>query len=233
MTTTEALDFLNKNSGALTVLFTAVVTISTVVYSVLTGKLVSETKRMRQVQTEPKIEVTIKPFDFAIHIVRLHIRNIGLGPAMNVKFNPKVISGGQAAQDLLDEFSQTNFFKIGLNYFGPGQDRYSHYTQMTHVHDEKIESVLAIEVSYESTTGVKYKEQAMIDMSELKGVYQLGTPNLYSIAKSLENIQKDISHITSGHKKIGAQIYTAEDRQREQEERRAFIEEARRGNGKS
>lgn len=68
MTTSEVLDFLNKNSGALTVLFTAVVTISTVIYSVLTGKLVSETKRMRRVQTEPKIEVTIKSFDFAIHI---------------------------------------------------------------------------------------------------------------------------------------------------------------------
>jgi hypothetical protein len=34
MSTSEVLDFLNKNSGALTVLFTAVVTISTVVYSI-------------------------------------------------------------------------------------------------------------------------------------------------------------------------------------------------------
>lgn len=233
MTTSEVLDFLNNNSGALTVLFTAVVTISTVIYSVLTGKLVSETKRMRQVQTEPKIEVTIKSFDFAVHIVRLHIRNIGLGPAINVKFDPKVLSGEQAAQDLLDEFTRSNFFKIGLNYFGPGQERYSHYTQMTQGHDGKIESVLAIEISYESTTGVKYKEQAMIDMSELKGEYQLGTPNLYSIAKSLEKIQKDISHITSGYKKIGVQIYTAEDRQKEQEERRAFIEETTRGDENS
>src|SRR5471030_212282 len=193
MNTFEILDFLNKNSGALTVLFTAVVTISTVIYSVLTGKLVSETKRMRQIQTEPKIEVTIKPFDFAIHIVRLHVRNIGLGPAINVKFNPKILSGGQVAQELLDEFTISNFFKVGLNYFGPGQERYSHYTQMTQGHDGKIESVLAIDISYESTTGVKYTEQSMIDMSELKGEYQLGKPNLYSIAKSLEKIQEDIS----------------------------------------
>lgn len=230
MITYEILDFLNKNSGALTVLFTAVVTISTVIYSVLTGKLVSETKRMREVQTEPKIEVTIKSFDFAVHIVRLHVRNIGLGPAINVRFNPKVLAGGPAAQQLLDEFTQSNFFKIGLNYFSPGQERFSHYTQMTQGHDGKIESVLAIDISYESTTGVKYREQAMIDMSELKGGYQLGTPNLYSIAKSLEKIQIDIAHITSGYKKINAQIYTAEDRQNEQEERRAFIEEVTRGN---
>lgn len=224
MSTSEVLYFLNTNSGALTVLFTAVVTLSTVVYSILTGKLVSETTKMRQVQTEPKIEITIKPFDFAINIVRLHVRNIGLGPAINIKFNLKVISGGQIAQTLIDDFTKANFLKIGLKYFGPGQERFSHYSQMTQHYDDKIESVLVIEISYQSTTGVKYIEQSIIDMSELKGTYQLGTPNLYSIAKSLEKIQKDISHITSGHKKISTHIYTSEDRQKEEEDVRAFIE---------
>ncbi|EMO7790211.1 MAG: hypothetical protein E6127_11420 [Enterobacter sichuanensis] len=224
MSTSEVLDFLNKNSGALTVLFTAVVTISTVVYSILTGKLVSETTKMRQVQTEPKIEITIKPFDFAINIVRLHVRNIGLGPAINVRFNLKTISGGQIAQTLIDEFAEANFLKIGLKYFGPGQELYSHYTQLTQQYNEKIESILVIEISYQSATGVKYIEQSIIDMSELKGAYQLGTPNLYSIAKSLEKIQKDISQITSGHKKISAQVYTTEDRQKEKEDLKAFIE---------
>ena len=84
--------FLNQNSGALTVVFTAVVTISTVVYAALTAVLVSETKKMRQVQTEPKIEITLRPFEFAIHIVKLHIKNIGLGPAENLKFNSSVLS---------------------------------------------------------------------------------------------------------------------------------------------
>ena len=222
----EILDYLNKNSGALTVLFTAIVTISTVAYAVLTWILVSETRRMRQVQTEPKIEVTIRSFEFAIHIVRLHARNIGLGPATNVRFSPRVVSGGDAAQALLEEFTQTNFFKVGLKYFGPGQERASHYTQMTQGHDGKIAAVLVIDISYESATGVKYKEQATIDMSELKGGYQLGTPNLYSIANSLEKIQGDFAHISSGFKKISTNIYTSEDRDKEQEARRAFIEGA-------
>ncbi|WP_368301449.1 hypothetical protein [Kluyvera sichuanensis] len=226
MNTSEVLNFLNQNSGALTVLFTAVVTISTVVYSILTGKLVSETTKMRQVQTEPKIEITIKPFEFAINIVRLHIRNIGLGPAINVKFNLKIISGGQFAQTLIDEFTEANFLKIGLTYFGPGQERYSHYTQLTQQYNEKIESILIVEISYQSTTGASYIEQSIIDMSELKGAYQLGTPNLYSMAKSLEKIQQDISHIVSGHKKISAQIYTTEDREKEKKNIEALIKNA-------
>ncbi len=95
------IQFLNQNSGALTVLFTGVVTVSTVVYAVLTAVLVSETKKMREVQTEPRIEITLHPFESAINIVRLHIKNIGLGPAEDIKFNSSVISGGEGAEKLL------------------------------------------------------------------------------------------------------------------------------------
>ena len=217
--------FLNQNSGALTVVFTAVVTISTVVYAALTAVLVSETKKMRQVQTEPKIEITLRPFEFAIHIVKLHIKNIGLGPAENLKFNSSVLSGGEGAQKLLAEFTETNFFKTGLKYFGPGQEIYSHYSQMTQDHDQKIKSVLLFEMEYQSVTGLKYKEKTIIDMSEMKGIYQLGKPNLYTISQSLEKMQKNIGNIVSGFKRIKTDIYTHEDRDREYQEKMQQIEE--------
>ena len=216
--------FLNQNSGALTVVFTAVVTISTVVYAVLTAVLVSETKKMRQVQTEPKIEITLRPFEFAINIVKLHIKNIGLGPAENLKFNSSVLSGGEGAQKLLAEFTETNFFKTGLKYFGPGQEIYSHYSQMTQDHDQKIKSVLLFEMEYQSVTGLKYKEKTIIDMSEMKGIYQLGKPNLYTISQSLEKMQKNIGNIVNGFKRIKTDIYTHEDRDREYQEKMQQIE---------
>ena len=53
------LEFLNQNSGAFTVIFSALVAIATIVYAILTGRLVSETRKMRGVQTEPKVSVTI------------------------------------------------------------------------------------------------------------------------------------------------------------------------------
>jgi hypothetical protein len=228
MEISKVLNYLNTNSGAFNVLLTGVLAISTIALARLTMVLALETKRMRQVQTEPRIEVTIKSFDFAIHIVRLHIRNIGLGPAANVRFTPRVLSGGEPAQALLEEFTKTNFFKSGLKYFGPGQERYSHYTQMTDGHDGKMEAVLAIDIEYDSTTDIKYTEHAIIDMSELRGEYKLGIPNLYSIAKSLEQIQGDFAHITSGFKKIGTNVYTSEDREKEQADLKAFIEETKR-----
>lgn len=208
----DLLQFLNSNSGALTVLFTGVVTIATAIYAGLTWILVNETRLMRQVQTEPKLQVTVVSFDFAIHIVRLHIRNIGLGPALNVSFKPKVLSGTVSAEKLLAEFTDVNFFTVGLKYFGPGQEKVSGYTQLTEDHDGKIAAVLGLDVTYTSATGKTYSETLVVDMSELKGSYQLGKPNAYAIAQSLEKIQKDIHDITTGFRRIKTNVYTSNDR---------------------
>ena len=167
----------------------------------------------------------MRPFEQAINIVRLHIKNIGLGPAEEVKFIPSVISGGETAEKLLEEFTETNFFRTGLKYLGPGQELYSHYNQMTQNHDQKIQSVLLFEIEYKSVTGGKYKEKTIIDMSEMKGSYQLGKPNLYAIAQSIVKIQKDFGHIVSGFKRIKSDIYTSEDREMEYQDRMKQIEE--------
>lgn len=220
----EILSFLNTNSGALTVIFTAVVTIATAVYAMLTWQLVSETKLMRQTQTEPKIEITLKSLDIAIHITRLHVRNIGMGPALNLKLTPRVISGGESAENLIADFTETNFFKTGVSYFGPGEERLSHYTEMTKDYDGKIESVIVFDVQYQSVTGKNYKDILSIDMSEHKGMYQLGKPHLYSIAQSLEAIQKDIDRIASGFKRLRTDVYTSEDRKIENEALRKRFE---------
>lgn len=220
----ETLAYLNSNSGALTVVFTAVVTISTVAYAILTWNLVSETRRMREVQTEPRIEITLKSLDYAINIVRLHIRNIGLGPAKNIRFTSHISSGGDVAEKLLEEFNKANFLKVGLKYFGPGHELYSGYTQITKDFDAKIASVLIYDVEYESFTGKKYKDPITIDISERKGATQLGKPNLYAIAQSIEAIEKEFSHVVSGFKKIHADVYTTKDRDREEADEMALVE---------
>jgi membrane protein implicated in regulation of membrane protease activity len=53
--------FLNTNNGALNVVFSGVVAISTVIYAYLTHSLVSETKKLRKYQIEPEIIITMEP----------------------------------------------------------------------------------------------------------------------------------------------------------------------------
>jgi len=65
-------------------------------------------------------------------------------------------------------------------------------------------------------------------MSEIKGRYQLGKPNLYSIANSLEKLQKDVGHIVSGFKRVKADVYSSVDRKEEREEMVRWYEEQNR-----
>lgn len=224
----EIIEFLNNNAGALNVVFAGVVMLATTVYAVLTWKLVAETRQMREVQTEPRLSVSLRSIDEAIHIVRLHFQNIGQGPAFNVKFTPRVESGNEVSSSLLEELTRPNFFKAGLSYFGPGHERLSMYTQLNQSQDEKLSTVLAFDVEYKSVTGKVYEDTLVVDMSEYKGSHQIGKPHLYAIALSLEKLQKSVDDLVGSNKRLQTDVFSGEDRAHERKEREERIAEQRR-----
>jgi len=111
------LEFLNQNSGAFAVVFSAVVAFATMVYAILTWRLVSETRKMREAQTEPKVSATIQPTKESINFVAMLIQNIGLGPAYNIKFD--VNPDFEYAKGRF--LSELGFIKRGLSYLPPNQ----------------------------------------------------------------------------------------------------------------
>lgn len=138
ITLADILQFLNENSAALTVIFSAVVTLANgcIRHPHLAAGLRNK-ENARQVQTEPKIEISLQSLDIAVHIVHLHIRNIGLGQALNIKFTPKVVSGGESAQKANQRVYKDKFFQNWPFMLSPGEQRLSHYTEMTNDHDGK------------------------------------------------------------------------------------------------
>jgi hypothetical protein len=212
------LEFLNQNSGVLTVIFAGVVTLSTVVYAVLTGLLVAETRRMRQAQTEPRVEVIIKPREEWINLIHVYVRNIGLGPAYEISFDISAEAEEEGAKALIQDFTRTQFFITGLRYLGPGQEVISDYSQMTEKFEAKIKSVLILVVRYKSATGKDYVDRYRIDFSEFKERTQIGKPHLYAIAQHLEKIQQDFSRLATGFNRIKADVYNSEDREKEKKE---------------
>lgn len=70
-------------------------------------------------------------------------------------------------------------------------------------------------------------------MSEIKGRHQLGKPNLYSIANSLEKLQKDVARIVGGNTRIKTDVYSSEIRKEEREEQERWYEEQRQKNKSS
>lgn len=203
----SSFDFLNQNSGAFSILFSGIVAISTIVYAALTWKLVSETRKMRKTQTEPKISISIQSREEWINIVDMVIKNIGLGPAYNISF-----SFDEEMSDFINKpLSNMKLFQNGINYFPPGQKLQFPVADLADHFDEKIKKKNKIEVYYQNNIGGKYQEDFIIDFSELDGILQFGEPPLYKLANNIEKIQKDIHHFSTGFKKLKTIVYTAKE----------------------
>lgn len=215
------LDFFNTNNTIITLVFFGTVSIATIVYAVLTWRLVSETRQMRKAQTEPKVSVIVQPKESRIYFLDIVIQNIGLGPAYEIKF------------ELEKDFEcfngkylgSTGVFKQGISYMAPSQKTQFFFTNMIQNHDEKIKSVFEVKVSYKDTTGSAYSDIYTIDLSHFEGMTQLGEPPLYKIAQSLENMQKDIGRISTGFSRLKVNVYTTKDVECEERKEQELLEE--------
>ena len=205
------LEFLNQNSGAFAVVFSAIVAIATIVYAILTWELVSETKKMRESQTEPKVSVTIQPREEWINFIDMVIQNIGLGPAYNIKFEVspdfEYTKGGF--------LSNLGFIKNGLGYLSPNQKLQFFLTSLSENFEVKTKKPFKIKVTYQNSLGKKYEDVYIIDFSQLIGLSQLGEPPLYKIAKNIDDIRKDIHNLSTGFNRLKVIRYTKEEVEKE------------------
>jgi len=208
------LEFLNENSGAFAVAFSAVVAIATIVYAILTWRLVSETRKMREAQTEPKISVTIQPREEWISLIDMVIQNIGLGPAYNIKFEIKP-DFEYAKGNFLSELG---LIKSGLRYLAPNQKLQFFLTSMIENFEEKTKKPFKVKVTYQNSMGKKYEDAYVIDFSQLIGLRRLGRPPLYEIAKNIEKIKEDLHLLSIGFRRMKVSRYTKEDIEEEQEQ---------------
>ena len=218
MSFADTVTFLNDNAGVLSTLFSGIVMLATVVYAILTASLVKETRRMREAQTEPRIEVMALPREEFVNIITLNVKNIGLGPAYEVRFTLSGEGNTSGENELIHDFSRSQFLSKGLRYLGPGQHLQSGYTQMTKNFSEKIKARLAVNVTYKSATGKAYTDTIPIYFEEFEGYGTVGTPHAYSIAQSLGKIERSIDTLASGFRRLRVDAYSHEDREREHEE---------------
>ncbi len=199
-------EFLNQNNGAINVLFAGVVAVSTLIYAMLTWRLVDETKEMRKAQTEPNICVTIEPREEWINFIDMKIMNIGSGPAYDIKFK---------IEPDFEYFKGKFLSKIklmqGIKYLPPNQKIQFFLTSLVENFNKKTGNPFQMGVSYKNKTGDKLEETFTIDFSQFEGMSQLGEPPLHKMAKSLDSIQRDVGHLSSGFHRLKTIIYTKKD----------------------
>lgn len=204
--------WMNQYGALITLFFTGAVGVSTVVYAVLTWKLVSETQRMRRAQTDPNVAVTFEAFEDYVGFGCLSVQNIGLGPAYDITFSMDPGGDLEGADALLKDFRKIKHLERGLKFLGPGKKVRSGFTSLRDGHDRKIKAVIEVTAQYRSADLRKHKEVFRIDFSELEGTETLGMPHLYSIAETLKKMQVDIRHVSTGFKKLKVDVFDAEDR---------------------
>jgi hypothetical protein len=179
-------------------LFSAIVTISTAIVAWLTAVLVQETRRMRQVQTEPKIDVTYRVREESIAHLDIMVRNIGLGPAYDIRFRAEAMTAGEGTQELLQELIGINFIASGLHYLSPGQQVSSFLTSVSENFRGKITSAFKVTATYASADHQRFKDEYLINLAELRGLRRVGEPPLHRIANSLEALQEDLHAMAPG-----------------------------------
>ena len=182
------LEFLNHNSGAFTVIFSALLTIVTAIYVFLSWKLVKETKKMREEQIKPKVLIRLQPNEIWPNFFYLIIENTGLGVAKDIKFEIErdfELFKGSFLSDL-------GMVKNGIKYLVPRQKLQFFFTDIRDDFAEKKNTVIPIRIFYQDNFGNKYSEFFLIDFSPYIGLSWIGRPPIYNISKHLENINKEI-----------------------------------------
>lgn len=211
------LDSLNRNAGALSVVFGAVVMMSTVVYARLTAALVRETTRMRQAQSDPEVVVRLQPSEAWMSLIELVVENNGMGTAYDLKL--------EATTDLEyapgKRLSELGLFKHGLRTLGPRQGMKTFLMSVAGKVDQ-IETSNALQFAvtarYRTAFNATVERRFDLDLRFLLGLVEVGVPPLKKIAEAVEAIQKEVKHLSSGFHRLKVIAYTKADIDKENAE---------------
>ena len=204
-------------SEILTIAFTGVVAVSTVVYAVLTWKLVSETRSMRRAQTDPRVSVHVEANEQAGGgRIDLVIRNEGQGAAEEIHFD---FEGDPTYFDDERPIDELPVMRNGLKYLGPQQEfKIILGWLIGDTYERAIKQPWTFKLRYKNVTGGQTKDTYVVDFSQFAGL-MIGEPSpLKAIEKHLGAIQKDLQHVTTGFRKLHILTQTKEETRREMEE---------------
>jgi hypothetical protein len=207
------LRFLNENAGALSVLFSLVVTGATVVYAWLTAQLVSETRRMRRAQSDPKIALGLAPHQFRFGFVDLLIVNEGSGSAHDVTF--EVHPDETADPELVQKLQDYGLIKRGLKYMSPRQEVRTFFASMIERDERRMNTNIDVTVRYRTPSGEPGQGRYSLDFSPYWGHSELGKHPLVEMESILKKIEEHVGAVVCGWSKVPVRTFTLEEEVRQ------------------
>ena len=189
------IEVIKDNHVLITLLFGAIVMLSTIVYAILTWKLVVETKQMRINQYEPYIMFYLSKGERLTEYLFLNIINTGQGVAKNVTF--EILEDPMFNDDKIIDIS---FFSKGIKYFPPKKS-YRHFlgSWKGMERDEILSRNLVIKVSYKDIFERKNEEVFSLSFSDTEIDGKFTPPETYigMISYNLDKIDNSIQELKS------------------------------------
>ena len=212
-------------SEILIIVFTGVVAGATAAYALLTWRLVSETRRLREVQTEPRVSIRVEADHTGHPGYELVVENDGHGVAKNVRFefegDPSYFRNSWVTRQppAIDELP---IIKNGLDYLEPNQAyRFPLGTVSSDEYERATETPWTFRTRYESLYGKRKTDTYIVDFSQFRGML-FESNHLKEIAKHMEAVRQDLHRLTEGHARVQIVTQTREEfEQRGEEWRKA------------
>lgn len=170
-----------------TLIFSGVVTASTVVYVILTSNLVKETRKSREFFLEANIVAYLSNSENDPSRVYLNIKNIGKGVARDVSFKiTKDIDYPNSFR--LNEFG---IFKRGMRFLPPDY-KLRYFLLDIRNDNEKQEDSISFNVIYKDSLNKVYNHSFTLCFNEIEGMSASTPPDSYigMISYRLEKIEK-------------------------------------------
>jgi hypothetical protein len=163
----SSIGFLDVHSGFSTFISSFIVAAITSVYVVFTWYMLQESKKMRLLQSQPSVSITTEPEGSGpISLIDLVIKNIGLGPAYDLRFKYKpdieIIDGAL--------LSEVGLIKDGIPYLAPQQEFKILLTNLYGASKEKKEQPLSITVQYRDSLNTPYTRTFVINFTIYYGM---------------------------------------------------------------
>ena len=200
---------LNSGLGIINLFLSFVVAGATLVYSILTWKLTNETKRMREVYTEPRVSVTVEENCTHEGFFDIIVKNIGFGPAYDIKF---IVNEGCVVDGVtLASIRRLSVLTNGILYLGPSQIVKSNISYC-HNNESFFETSFDISAAYKSSLGKQYVDKYMVKFSEFEGIAAVSDPLDKDVRNSVKRIADLMENISDGRKEIRVIVQTAKNK---------------------
>ena len=207
-----------------TLAFTSMVALSTVVYALLTWKLVAETRLLREAQTQPHIGVYLRPSDAWLNFFDLVIENHGHGAAYDIRWD-----AGPDLNAMAEKGVHLDYLKSldGLTYMAPGQRIQSFFGSAVDLLKHDPPPCVTVSVQYADAQQAKHKSSYVLDPARFKGQSRVGGNPEHEMAKALTELSKLFNQVVERSRvkilTMSQQELDEQDkRRREAEAERAF-----------